>query len=157
MSKRKNESTHDVIAPELAAAMLESIAPVTPPPGLRARVLERAHDRPGIVDFKTLRDAEGWRVMAPGVEYKLLAYDTTADSKSFLLRARPGIALPAHAHHGDEECVVLEGEFSMDDLTLRAGDFHFAPRGTHHPDAISTSGVLVYLRSCLRDYPTVMP
>lgn len=157
MSKHKSTSTNDVIAPELTAAMLEAVAPVTPPAGLRARVLERARARPAIPDFKTLRTMEGWRVMAPGVEYKLLAYDETAHSKSFLLRAQPGVALPAHAHDGDEECLVLEGEFSIGDLNLRAGDFHFAPRGSQHPAAHTQRGVLVYLRSCLRDYPAVAP
>lgn len=157
MSKRKSTSTNEVIAPELTAAMLEAVAPVAPPAGLRARVLEKARARAAIPDFKTLRTTEGWRAMAPGVEYKLLAYDETANSKSFLLRAQPGIALPAHAHDGDEECVVLEGEFSMGDLTLHAGDFHFAPRGSRHPDTVTRTGVLVYLRSCLSDYPSITP
>jgi anti-sigma factor ChrR (cupin superfamily) len=104
-----------------------------------------------------LRDSEGWRVVTPGVEYKLLAYDRRANSKSFLLRAQSGVALPGHAHEGDEECLVLEGEFGIGDLTLRAGDFHFAPRGSRHPDATTRAGVLVFLRSCLGDYPFVVP
>lgn len=153
MSHRKRIPDDAAIPAPLDTALLEEVAPVAPPAGLRARVLART----AVADFRTLRETEGWRAMAPGVEFKLLGWDERTDRKSFLLRAKPGIALPAHAHAADEECLVLEGEFSMGDLTLRAGDYHFAPRGSRHPDAVTRTGVLVQLRSCLRDYPTVIP
>lgn len=150
--------THDKILPNtLTEAMLEALAPITPPAGLRARVLARIAQTGAVADFRTLRDADGWRVLAPGLEYKLLAYDEQADNKSFLLRAAAGSEFPAHAHAGDEECIVLEGEFTMGELTLHAGDFHFAPRGSHHPNAYTRSGALVYLSASARDYPHVVP
>lgn len=137
--------------------MLEALAPITPPAALRARVLARVAQTGTVPDFRTLRDTDGWRVLAPGLEYKLLAYNESADSKSFLLRAAPGSEFPAHAHEGDEECIVLEGEFTMGDLTLHAGDFHFAARGSHHPNAHTRNGALVYLSASARDYPLVVP
>ena len=36
-------------------------------------------------DSRTLRDADSWRVLALGLEYKLLAYDEHADNKSFAI------------------------------------------------------------------------
>ena len=137
--------------------MLEALAPVTPPAALRARVLARVAQTHTLPDFITLRDSDGWRVLAPGLEYKLLAYSELTDNKSFLLRAAPGSEFPAHAHEGDEECIVLEGEFTMGDLTLHAGDFHFATRGSHHPNAYTRNGALVYLSASARDYPQVVP
>ena len=137
--------------------MLEALAPVTPPAALRARVLARVAKTHTVPDFITLRDSDGWRVLAPGLEYKLLAYSELTDNKSFLLRAAPGSEFPEHAHEGDEECIVLEGEFTMGDLTLHAGDFHFAARGSHHPNAYTRNGALVYLSASARDYPQVVP
>ena len=155
MSKRDSNNT--VLPQALTEVMLEALAPVVPPAGLRARVLARIAESASVSDFRTLRNADGWCVLAPGLEYKLLAYNEQADKKSFLLRAAPGSEFPAHAHEGDEDCIVLEGEFSMGDLSLRAGDFHFAPRGTHHPNAHTRSGALVYLSASARDYPQVVP
>lgn len=152
----KHDSNETVLPQAITDAMLEALAPVAPPATLRARVLARIAQT-AVPDFRTLRDAEGWRVLGPGLEYKLLAYSLHADSKSFLLRAAPGSAFPSHAHEGDEECIVLEGEFSMGDLTLCAGDFHFAARGSHHPDAHTASGALVYLSASARDYPLIVP
>lgn len=155
MSKREISDT--ALPYAIADAMLEAIAPVTPPATLRARVLARVAQDRLVADFHTLRNADGWRILAPGLDYKLLAYSEHADNKSFLLRAAPGSEFPAHAHEGDEECIVLEGEFTMGELTLHAGDFHFAPRGSHHPNAYTRSGALVYLSASARDYPQVVP
>ncbi len=150
--------THDkILLNAVTDAMLEALTPITPPTELRARVLARVARAGAVTDFRTLRDTDGWRVLAPGLEYKLLAYNEQADNKSFLLRAAPGSEFPAHAHAGDEECIVLEGEFTMGELTLHAGDFHFAPRGSHHPNAHTRSGALVYLSASARDYPQVVP
>lgn len=154
-------SNHDTKAPALpeavTEALLEALAPVSPPAGLRARLLARVAQSHTVPDFRTLRDSDGWRVLAPGLDYKLLAYNEHTDNKSFLLRAAPGSEFPGHAHAGDEECIVLEGEFTMGDLTLHAGDFHFAPRGSHHPNAYTRNGALVYLSASARDYPQVVP
>ncbi|MBI3777130.1 MAG: cupin domain-containing protein [Gammaproteobacteria bacterium] len=155
MSKR--DSNAPVLPGDITAAMLEALAPAAPPSALRARVLARVAASGAVPDFRTLRDTDGWRVLAPGLEYKLLDYSQNTDNKSFLLRAAAGSEFPGHTHAGDEECIVLEGEFSMGDLTLRAGDFHFAPRGSHHPDAHTRSGALVYLSASAQDYPLVVP
>ena len=155
MSQR--EQNDENLPTAITDAMLEALTPVTPPVGLRARVLARIARAGSVPDFNTLRNSEGWRVLAPGLEYKLLAYNKPADSKSFLLRAAAGSEFPEHSHEGDEECIVLEGEFTMGDLTLQAGDFHFAARGSHHPHAHTRSGAVVYLSASARDYPQIVP
>ena len=160
MTKRKsNDDRVDIIDqtfdPTVFDALLESMAPIAPPLGLRARVLERARTTTPIEHFITLRSQEGWKTLAPGVSVKVLSVDQLAATKSFLLRAAPGACLPEHEHHGDEECMVLEGSFTLGDLTLRAGDFHSAPKGSTHGKAFTEKGVLVYLRAALADYPGV--
>jgi anti-sigma factor ChrR (cupin superfamily) len=61
------------------------------------------------------------------------------------MRVTPGAVYPAHAHDGDEECLVLEGEVSFGELTLRAGDFHLARKGHRHPQASSPQGCVLYI------------
>ena len=53
------------------------------------------------------------------------------------------------AHADDEECLVLEGEVSVGDLRLRAGDFHVAARGSQHPRLESRPGALLLLSHAL--------
>jgi anti-sigma factor ChrR (cupin superfamily) len=153
MNNRTNDDTLD---PEVLSALLEAVPPEAPPARLRARVLERARTA-ALPDFITVRAGVPWRELAPGIEYKLLVYDEQAGAKSFLLRAAAGARLPAHDHGGFEECLVLEGEFELGDLRLRAGDFHAANVGAPHGPAYTATGTLVYLRAALADYPGVRP
>jgi quercetin dioxygenase-like cupin family protein len=77
---------------------------------------------------------------------KILYRDSTATS--FLLRLSPGAKLPPHVHAADEECLVLEGELLLaEGVRLKAGDYHFAPRGLPHGTAHSPSGALLFRRS----------
>jgi anti-sigma factor ChrR (cupin superfamily) len=155
MSEHHNDAEKSALDPEMLAALLQAITPVTPPPGLRAKVLGRVHGAEHRDDVLTLTTQVGWCELFPGVEVKRLFVDAQAGTKSFLLRAQAGINLPPHGHHGREECLVLAGEFTMGDLTLRAGDYHVAPEGSEHPMAVTHTGVTVYLRAALADHPGV--
>lgn len=90
-----------------------------------------------------------------GLDVKRLFYDAHAKTVTFLLRAQAGVTMPGHSHGVHEECLVLEGEFTLGDLTLRAGDYHVALAGADHPVASTRTGVLVYLRASAEDYPYV--
>ncbi|MGH8501207.1 MAG: cupin domain-containing protein [Gammaproteobacteria bacterium] len=73
---------------------------------------------------------------------------SAARATSFRLRREPGARLPAHVHVADEECLVLEGELHLGEgVILKAGDYHFAPRGLPHGAAERPSGALLFLRS----------
>ena len=153
---QRDDDTDPTLDDAVLAELLNGIAPEAPPRALRARVLDRAHK--AALPPYTLRAAEGpWKAVQPGIEVKPLAYDAATRMVSFLLRAQPGASLPAHGHHAFEECLVLEGEFVMGDLTLRAGDFHAATVGIEHPAATTPTGVLVYLRGAAEDYPFACP
>lgn len=148
----------EVLDEAVIAALLEAIPPATPPAKLRERVLNQIDStrrRAGVVTIRA--DAAAWKTLIPGVEFKILVYDEQAGSKSFLLRAAAGMRLPPHGHHGYEECLVLEGEFSLGDLILRAGDFHGVTSDIEHGEAYTASGVTVYLRATTKDYPGIAP
>ncbi|TPW09520.1 MAG: hypothetical protein FD130_2492, partial [Halothiobacillaceae bacterium] len=135
-----------VLDPEMEVALLEAQTALQPPPALRLRVLERVRQA-AAHGFITIRSGnEEWKMLAPGLEVKRLFLDERAQTVSFLVRAQPGACMPAHHHSMDEECLVLEGEFTMGELHLRAGDYHCAPAGSTHELAAATTPVLAYLR-----------
>lgn len=87
-----------------------------------------------------------WTEMSPGVTYTVLFDDPVTKRRSMLIRALPGSTYESHVHdQGYEECLILEGDLVMGDLTLSPGDFHVAARGSAHPRATTVSGCLLYL------------
>ncbi len=156
MTNHRDHPTDPALDAAVLDALLESVAPIAPPAPLREKVLARVREQHSANGLATVRAADaGWKTVAPGIEYKLLLIDPHSGTKSFLLRATAGASLPAHSHSGVEECLVLEGEFSMGDLVLRAGDFHCAAAHARHGEARTEKGVLVYLRAHIDDYPYV--
>jgi ChrR Cupin-like domain len=71
-----------------------------------------------------------WEEYAPGIRRRVLWRAGTLGA--FVFRALPGASVPMHRHRHDEECLMLEGELSIDDELLRAGDYQLAPAGTRH-------------------------
>ena len=132
-------------------ALLEGIAPIEPAPergsALFGRISARvAADRRESAGLLTIRADEGrWKPYAPGVQVKRLlrGNDVIAD----LVKLEPGARIPGHEHHQDEECICLQGEVYLGDLHIRAGDFHFAPRGRAHGEIYSPTGCLLYVRT----------
>lgn len=155
MTRLPDELSDEAVARQLDETLMNSVAPVSPPPLLRLKVLDRIRQASPEQHFITVPKEQGWRALLPGIEVKVLHVDMVAGTKSFLLRAQPGATIPSHGHHGDEECQVLEGSFSFGDVTLYAGDYQFARKGAQHPTAITKTGILVYLRASIHDYPGV--
>jgi len=132
-------------------ALLESLTPIEPGAqrrvALRTRILQRIgtplRDSDG---FITVRADEGeWIEIAPAVHRKRLL--SSGDVVADLIRMAPGSSLPAHRHPEAEECICLEGEVSLGDIVVRAGDFHFAPKGLAHGTIRSRTGCVLYVRT----------
>lgn len=158
MSRRPYDPADEPIDATVLERLLETVAPQTPPPALREKVLARARGAArALPDFTTVRARAPWTSLLPGIEFKMLVYDEPAGTKSFLLRAAPGVRMPAHNHRHFEECLVLDGEFQLGDLRLRAGDYHAAQAGASHGEAYTETGTVVYLRAAIEDYPGVNP
>lgn len=118
---------------------------------MRASVLDRvARDQACEENgFQTLRkDEGGWIKEMPGAEIKIL-HEEADGLLSYLVRLEPGFEMEGHDHPFDEECLMLEGDVSFGDLTLYAGDFHFAPKGMPHGRVSSKQGCLAYIRGAL--------
>jgi anti-sigma factor ChrR (cupin superfamily) len=157
MSAHRSDGPDKTLDAELLALLVEAIEPAAPPADLRARVLEQVRTASALLTA-TSRVKDGpWKTIAPGIDVKTLRYDSGSDLVSFLLRVQPGGTMPAHSHRAIEECLVLEGDFTMGGVTLRAGDFQLGHPGEEHPEASTRSGVLVYLRGSADDYPFARP
>lgn len=144
------------------AALAEEAEPVVPDPRARERLLERvAGTRPGRAQQASDNDrtedlpsgivihmgeARNWvDAGIPGVQECLLHHDPLRNAQTKLIRMAPGSRLPAHRHHGVEECFLLEGDIHMYGRDLRAGDYMTAPPGSFHPRSHSKNGCLFLL------------
>lgn len=144
-----------MLDPETISELAQALAPETPPPELHRRVLRRIQDQSRDV---VVRESGGeWRAVSPGVTVKPLFYDRGAHMVAFLLRAELDVSFEVHGHRAGEECLVLEGEFTIGEQQLHAGDFVAAPAGTEHPAAYTKTGMLLYLRASADDYPYGRP
>lgn len=150
--RQDHKSSRDVLPADLLAILLEAVPPATPDAERAARMRKRIQEGACIqlaaqADYHTVpADGGAWIRIDPRLEMKILYKDARATS--FLLRLQPGARLPSHVHTADEECLVLEGELRLGEgVTLKAGDYHFAPRGLPHGAAESASGALLFLRS----------
>ena len=154
MKQNNKKLVNETLLPHgLTEALLIAVAPKLPPAdratALRARVLALPNEP--CAQLQTIRAHEGlWQNIAPLVDMKML-YDD-GSSHSILLRLQPGGRLPAHGHAADEECIVLEGEGSIGDIFLRAGDYHLAPKGMRHGETFSATGALLFIRTAAPAY-----
>jgi quercetin dioxygenase-like cupin family protein len=137
----------DELDPTLLSRWVEGLSPVAPPASLRERVLARARGGDQAEPLRTIRAHEGWVEFMPGVSFKMLYRDNITGARSFLARLQPGVTFPPHEHDFAEECLVLEGEITLGDITVRAGDYHFAPKGSPHGVTATQSGALLFLRA----------
>jgi quercetin dioxygenase-like cupin family protein len=151
------QTKEEELSADLVAAMLADVAGADVEPAtsarIKARVLERTAaaaqsmpaGRPGFIDVLA---GAGWRVLAPGVEMKVLFEDNAA--RSWMVRLQPGSELPPHEHdEGQEECLVLQGDVWLDDRQYGPGDYQIAQRGTWHGRVRTDGGCLLFLRSQL--------
>lgn len=125
--------------------------PQAPPAGLFDTILD-AIDASAEALSGTLTRRAGtglWTEMSPGVTYTVLFDDLVAKRRSMLVRALPGSTYESHHHEGHEECLVLEGDLTMGDLTLLPGDYHLAAEGSTHPPAYSATGCLLHISTAL--------
>ena len=118
----------------------------SPPRDLWARI-DRELDREAYPSFHTVRLDDGeWMLVQPGLERKLLYRDPAEGTESYLFRMAPGALIEGHHHARAEECLVLEGDLTVGDLRLNAGDYHVATRGSIHPVLRSQGGAVMFVR-----------
>ena len=111
---------------------------------IKAKIAADAKPQTALAGSRTVRAEEGrWEPLVPGIERKVLSFDRERKRVTLLIRAQAGAAFPAHGHEGDEESYVLSGDLAFDDLVLKAGDYHLARAGEHHPVGRTKGGCML--------------
>lgn len=89
--------------------------------------------------------AEGhWQPLFAGGSCKLLFTEPSSGYVTSLLKLEPGTRIPNHHHRGNEQCMVMSGEFHMNGKVYKAGDFTVALEGSDHVGIQTlTGGVLL--------------
>lgn len=88
-----------------------------------------------------------WRKLFEGGYSKVLFTEPTNGYVTSLLKLEPGTRLPNHRHKGNEQCMIMMGEFRMHGKIYGPGDFTVALDGTEHLDLYTETGALVMLVS----------
>ena len=81
----------------------------------------------------------------PGIERSLFRNNETG-GRSSVLRLTKGSRFPRHAHHGNEEVVVLSGSVSIGGIELASGDYLFTSPGEEH-DVVALADALIFVSS----------
>lgn len=144
---RCRDAAHEVR--EAMHLLALSLAPRTPPPELRARLLAAVagpigdhaaalatlFERPE-PELRALlraieRDQITWTSMLPGIEHHAVRVAPGRDAGVF--RVAPGTLFPHHRHLGEERMRVLQGSCSDSlGVVLGPGDEHCFAAGTAH-------------------------
>lgn len=111
--------------------------------------LEPARQQPG---FSTMLAKEGeWIEAFPGAQFKVLHDDGNGldGLLSYLIKLEAGVEMEGHGHPFDEECLMLEGDLTLGDITLNKGDFHYAEAGVMHGHLSTQNGCMAFIRGAL--------
>jgi anti-sigma factor ChrR (cupin superfamily) len=133
----------------LALAAPEDEPPASAREKLMARMAETSASKstkPDVSQFFTVRANEGqWLEGHPGIMIKQLFVDEKTGTVTSLFKFAPGAHAPIHKHDGIEQCLVLEGDFCVNDESFGPGDFTSAMPGTVHHTAYSKRGALLLI------------
>jgi quercetin dioxygenase-like cupin family protein len=87
-----------------------------------------------------------WKPAGPeGVERSLFR-NNDAGGRSSVVRLKEGARVPRHAHHGNEEVVVLEGTVTIGGLEMREGDYLYTEAGEEH-DVVGVTDAVIFVSS----------
>ncbi len=80
-----------------------------------------------------LRDIK-WKSIVPGVAVHDILGNrkTRTGDRMYLLRAKGGMQLPEHSHHGEEWTLILTGSYQTENNSYHRGDLHIADETTAH-------------------------
>ena len=80
-----------------------------------------------------------------GVERSLFR-NNDAGGRSSVVRLKKQARVPRHAHHGQEEVVVLSGTVLIGGVELAEGDYLFTQPGEEH-DVVAVTDAVIFVSS----------
>ncbi|MEX6633279.1 ChrR family anti-sigma-E factor [Hyphococcus lacteus] len=79
-----------------------------------------------------------WKKSGPGVERAFLGQQE--NERLYLLKAKPGLKLPAHSHSGQEWTLILQGGYHVNGQGFIRGDLHCEDETCMHQPVIDDDG-----------------
>ena len=114
---------------------------------IESRIAGTGVELPGTV---TVRAGAGdWIEVSPGLRIKIMNRIESINRQTFMAWLQPGAEYADHDHDQDEEIYMMEGDLIIGDLVLKAGDFHAARAGRHHPVHRTTAGCLCLISQAI--------
>jgi mannose-6-phosphate isomerase-like protein (cupin superfamily) len=114
---------------------------------IEARIAKTGIEVPGTV---TVRAGAGdWIEVSPGLKIKIMNRVEAINRQTFMAWLQPGAEYSDHDHDQDEEIYMIEGDLIIGELVLKAGDFHVARAGRHHPVHRTTAGCLCLISQAI--------
>lgn len=113
----------------------------------RLQALETAPALPGITAIRA--DQGQWHWLAQGIQIKPLRADLQQGTQTSLWRIAAGARVPKHAHHHEEECLVVAGRILMSGVRYETGDFVLAGDGSDHPEFVAETDTTLLIRGQL--------
>ena len=114
---------------------------------IEARIADAGVELPGTV---TVRAGSGdWIDVSPGLKIKMMNRIEALNRETFMAWLQPGAEYVDHDHDQDEEIYMIEGDLIIGDVVLKAGDFHVARAGRHHPVHRTTAGCLCIISQAI--------
>jgi len=90
-------------------------------------------------------DLGPWRWVSPGLHYRAVKTAEAGGTRVFILKAVPGLKIPAHDHTGTELTCVLKGAFIHEGGRYAAGDCDDADQDDAHNPVIDDGEVCICL------------
>jgi quercetin dioxygenase-like cupin family protein len=156
-SKKRDESLEEVVLSAAWVGLFAQYLPVSntdaldnqTAASLKKSVMQRIAPSPADSEqakVASIRRDVDWVSLTKKLQVKLLHDDGT--TISWLLRLLPGGRLQPHEHaDGAEECMVLEGELSINGVLFKAGDYQIAYPGSVHYEVATETGAMLFLKS----------
>lgn len=162
MGKHDKNPSVDSLEMEVLEMLAEAQQPVEIPEDMSHRIKSKlmgkikptqSNSNNKVDDFLTVfdEDDKGWIEAKPGGYVKILKGDISKPQSvmSYLVKLEPGFTMEGHDHPFDEETLMLEGDLTLGDITLNAGDFHFAKAGAIHGKVSTKNGCMAFMRGAL--------
>lgn len=93
------------------------------------------------------KSQKAWPTLTPGVTGMVLHYDHLVGSMVYIARLEPGARCPTADQGSPEDCLLVSGDFSLGEVTLRAGDDHHAPKSVIHSGGCTEAGAVMLIRA----------
>jgi putative transcriptional regulator len=84
-----------------------------------------------------------WRSLGEGLRLCRLAKED--NMQMWMLRGKPGVALPVHSHKGSELTLVMKGAYFCGSQIFQAGDIEEADETVEHQPVITSGGECICL------------